>query len=199
LSTIETDASGSFVAEERVPQTVPFGQQPVVATDMCGAATTAAVQVRWGGWPPLVGFDVGQSGPGPGEVTFRLSLRNRSDYVLERIHVVLIDPPESTFVVADPAARRQDQSLIWDIPTMDRGVLGPYRVTYRVTGSATSHAWIEFRHRRPHGCSGDDCLPAFVSESVAESTTVLPAGSAAAAIPSEPMATSVLRGARRSK
>jgi methionine-rich copper-binding protein CopC len=175
LSTVETDAKGSFAVEARVPQTVPFGQQPVSATDMCGAATTAAVQVRWGGWPPLVAFDVGQSGPGPSEVTFWVSLRNRSDYLLERVHVVLTDPPGASFVAADPGAKRQEQSLIWDIPTMDRGVLGPFRVTYRVTGSATSHAWIEFRHRRAHGCSDDDCLPAFVSETTSESTPVSPA------------------------
>src|SRR5207248_1536247 len=43
LSTVETDASGSFEVEARVPQTVPFGQQPISATDGCGAATTAAV------------------------------------------------------------------------------------------------------------------------------------------------------------
>jgi methionine-rich copper-binding protein CopC len=196
LSTVETDASGAFAVEERVPQTVPFGQQPVTATDMCGAATTAAVQVRWGGWPPLVASYVGQSGPEPGEVTFWLSLRNRSDYVLERVHLVLTDPPGASFVGADPAARRQDQSLSWDIPSMDRGVLGPFRVTYRVAEATSSHAWIEFRHRRPHGCSGDDCLPAFVSEAVAESKSVSPAGSAAAP---EPTATSVLRGARRSR
>ena len=55
---------------------------------------------------------------------------------------------------------------------MDRGVLGPFRVTYRVAGAVTSRAWIEFRHRRPHGCSGDECLPAFVSETTSESTPV---------------------------
>ena len=199
LSTVETDASGSFEVEARVPQTVPFGQQPISATDGCGAATTAAVQVRWGGWPPLVGFDVGQSGPGPGEVTFWVSLRNRSDYVLEGVHVVVTDPPGASFVAADAGAKRQDRSLIWDIATMDRGVVGPFRVTYRVNEAATSHAWIEFRHRRPHGCRDDDCLPAFVSEAVSESRPVSPAVWTTAAVGSEPTATSVLRGDRRSR
>lgn len=172
LSTVETDARGSFVAEARVPENVPFGEQPVVATDMCGGAATAALQVRWGGWPPLVAFDVGQSGPGPGEVTFWVTLRNRSDYVLERVRLVLPDPRGATFVSADPPPKRQDQTITWGIPAMDRGVLGPFRVTYRVTGAVNSHAWIEFRHRRTHGCSGDDCLPAFVSEATSESTPV---------------------------
>src|SRR5436309_7562617 len=57
-----TDAQGSFAVEARVPENVPFGEQPVSATDMCGAAATAALEVRWGGWPPLVAFDVGQIG-----------------------------------------------------------------------------------------------------------------------------------------
>jgi methionine-rich copper-binding protein CopC len=172
LSTVETDVQGSFAVDARVPQNVPFGEQPVMATDMCGAAATAALQVRWGGWPPLVAFDVGQSGPAPGEVTFWVTLRNRSDFVFERVRIVLPDPQGASFVSADPAPLRQDQTITWEIPTMDRGVRGPFRVTYRVAGSVSSHAWIEFRHRRPHGCSGDDCLPAFVSETTSESTPV---------------------------
>jgi methionine-rich copper-binding protein CopC len=172
LSTVETDAQGHFVVEARVPQNVPFGEQPVMATDMCGAVATAALQVRWGGWPPLVAFDVGQPGPAPGEVTFWVTLRNRSDYVLERVRVVLPDPQGASFVSADPPPQRNDQTITWVIPTMDRGVLGPFRVTYRVAGTVNSHAWLEFRHRRPHGCSGDDCLPAFVSETTSESTPV---------------------------
>src|SRR5260370_27476660 len=175
LSTGETDAKGSFAVEARVPENVPFGEQPVNATDMCGAAATAALQVRWGGWPPLVAFDVGQSGPAPGEVTFWVTLRNRSDYVLEHVRVVLPDPQGATFVSADPAPTRQDQTINWVIPTIDRGVRGPLRVTYRATGAVTRHASIEFRHRRPHGCSGDDCLPAFVSETTSESPPVAPA------------------------
>jgi methionine-rich copper-binding protein CopC len=174
LSGVETDAKGSFAAEARVPQNVPFGEQPVSATDLCGAAATAAVQVRWGGWPPLVAYDVGQAGPGRGEVTFTISLRNRSDYLLERVRVVVPDPPGARLVAADPAPKRQDQSIIWEIPTADRGVLDALRVTYRVGGTVTSRARIEFRHRRPRGCGGDDCLPAFVSETNSESTPVSP-------------------------
>jgi methionine-rich copper-binding protein CopC len=172
LSSVETDAQGSFAVEARVPQNVPFGEQPVMATDMCGGVATAALQVRWGGWPPLVAFDVGQAGPAPGEVTFWVTLRNRSDYVLEHIRVVVPDPQGATFVSADPVPKRQDQTVTWVIPTMDRGVRGPLRVTYRVGGAVSSHAWIEFRHRRSHDCSGDDCLPAFVSETTSESTPV---------------------------
>ncbi|MCA1645229.1 MAG: copper resistance protein CopC [Chloroflexi bacterium] len=175
MTTIDADARGSFATDTRVPRDVPFGAQPVSATDTCGAAATTALQVRWGGWPPLVAFDVGQPGPQPGEVTFALSLRNRSDYVLEHVRVVLADPSGGAFVAADAAPKRQDQALVWEIPTMDRGVFGPVRATYRVAGAVTSHASIEFRHRRPRGCSGDDCLTAFVSETTSESTPVAPA------------------------
>jgi hypothetical protein len=199
LSSAETDAQGSFETEARVPQTVPFGEQPVVATDMCGAAATAALEVRWGGWPPLVAFDVGQPGPGRGEVTFFVSLRNRSDYLLERVRVVVDDPINASFVAADPGPKRQDQSIVWEIPTIDRGVLGPLRVTYRATGSVTSHAWIEFRHRRPHRCSGDDCLPAFVSETASESTAATPVYLVSGSTPSAPTATSSRSAGRRSK
>src|SRR5438128_7651683 len=63
LGAIKTDAKGTFAADARVPPNVAFGQQPVSAKDRCGATATAALQVRWGGWPPLVAFDVGQPGP----------------------------------------------------------------------------------------------------------------------------------------
>ncbi len=101
-----------------------------------------------------------------------VTLRNRSDYVLERVRVVLRDPQGASFVSADPTPRYHDQTVTWDIPTMDRGVLGPFRVTYRVAGAVSSHVWVEFRHRHSHGCSDDDCLPAFVSEMTSESTPV---------------------------
>src|SRR5260370_25375578 len=116
LSTVETDAKGSFAVEARVPENVPFGEQPVNATDMCGAAATAALQVRWGGWPPLVAFDVGQPGSAPGEVTFSVTLRNRSDYVLERARVVLPDPQEAGFVSADPVPKPQAKTITSEMP-----------------------------------------------------------------------------------
>jgi len=45
---------GAFDLETRVPAGVPFGMQPVSAVDAWGESATAALQVRWGGWPPLV-------------------------------------------------------------------------------------------------------------------------------------------------
>src|ERR1700730_9030640 len=42
LNTVETDAHGSFGVDVRVPPGVPFGLQPVSATDAAGGLATAA-------------------------------------------------------------------------------------------------------------------------------------------------------------
>jgi len=177
LNTVETDAHGSFGVDVRIPPGVPFGMQPVSATDGDGAVATTALQVRWGGWPPLLAFTVGQPGPDPGEVTFSLSVRNRSDFLLERVRVVLDDPDPlgTSLVAAEPSPSRQPGAVVWEIPMLDRGVAGPFRATYRVTTAVASHARIEFRHRRPRGCPADACPPAFISETASDSTPVAPA------------------------
>jgi methionine-rich copper-binding protein CopC len=165
LATIETDAHGAFETEMRIPAGVPFGLQPLSAEDSRGAKATAALQLKWGGWPPLVSFTHGQSGPRAGEVTFALNLRNRSDYVLEHVRVVLADPPGATFVSATPPAERQDGATVWSVAVLDRGLEGPFRATYHAPSSVVGHTWVEFRH----------CSPAFISESVSESEPVAPA------------------------
>ena len=179
LTTVETNAYGDFDAETRVPPNVSFGIQPLSAEDTQGGAAVTALQVRWGGWPPLVAFTVGQPGPRPGEVTFALSARNRSDYLLERVRLVLSDPQGAMFLSADPRPERQNATSVWEIPTMDRGAIGPFRATFRATGAVVGRMRIEFRHRRALGCSDDECGPAFVSESVSESTEVTPAAAGA--------------------
>jgi methionine-rich copper-binding protein CopC len=177
LNTVETDAHGSFGVDVRVPPGVPFGVQPVSATDGNGGAATTALQVRWGGWPPVIAYTTGQAGPGPGEVTFTVSLRNRSDFLLERVRVVLEDPGSdgTSFVDAEARSERQDNSVVWVIPMLDRGVAGPFRATYRVTSAVAGHTRIEFRHRRPRGCTTDDCPPAFISATSSDSSPVSPA------------------------
>ena len=175
LATVETDARGGFETETRIPDGIPFGVQPLAAEDTLGGKATAALQLKWGGWPPLVSFTAGQPGPRPGEVTFALNLRNRSDYVLEHVRVVLTDPPGASFVGASPAAERQAGLTVWMLSTLDRGVAGPFRATYRARSSVVAHTWVEFRHRHSFGCTEDDCSPAFISESVSESQPVAPA------------------------
>jgi methionine-rich copper-binding protein CopC len=175
LNSVVTDVHGSFGVDVRIPPGVPFGMQPVTAVDASGSVATTALQVRWGGWPPVLAFNTGQPGPGPDEVTFSVSVRNRSDFVLERVRIVLDDPDGASFVAAEPMAERQGQAVRWEIPMLDRGVAGPWRATYRATAATTSHARIEFRHRRPRGCPANDCPPAFVSETTSDSTPVYPA------------------------
>jgi methionine-rich copper-binding protein CopC len=175
LATIETDAHGAFQTEAPIPAAVPFGLQPLFAEDPLGGKATSAVQLKWGGWPPLTSFTIGQPGPRPGEVTFALNVRNRSDYVLEHVRVVLSDPPGATFVSAGPTAERQGGATVWIVPTLDRGLVGPFRATYRAPSPVVGHTWVEFRHRHSLGCTEDDCSPAFISESVSESEPVAPA------------------------
>jgi len=174
LATTQTDASGKFNLEARVPPSVPLGLQPVSAIDAEGHLAVGSVAVRWGGWPPVVATDTGEPGPGEGEVSFTLTPHNLSDYVLEHVRVVLKDPEGGELVGADPGALRQGDTLEWQIPVMERGAFGPYHATYRATRPAISRAWIEFRHRRERGCIGGDCLPAFISHSTADSAPVAP-------------------------
>ena len=174
LATVEADRHGDFRAETSVPPNAPFGVQPVSAEDTRGGVARAALQVHWGGWPPLVSFTVGRPGPRAGQVTFSVTVRNRSDYVLEGVRVVLSDPEGSTFVSAVPPPRRQTAAAEWQIPTMDRGASGPFRATYRAAGAVVAHTWVEFRHRHTLGCTEDDCMPAFISESVSQSAEIDP-------------------------
>jgi hypothetical protein len=174
LSSVDTDALGAFDIEARVPAGVSFGMQPINAVDASGSSATAALQVRWGGWPPLLAFTVGQPGAQVGDVTFSVGLRNRSDYVLERVVVRLADPEGARFVTAQPTAQREGNAVVWDVPTMYRGVVGSFQATYHVDNVVVGRVRVEFRHRRPRGCSRDECLPAFVSETTSESTPVRP-------------------------
>jgi methionine-rich copper-binding protein CopC len=174
MKAIQTDARGGFQDDARVPSSVPFGMQPISAVDQDGVEAATALQVRWGGWPPLMAFTTGAPGPAPGEVTFTVSVRNRSDFLLEKVRVLLPDPEGAGFVAAEPAAQRTNGTLAWDIGSMDRGVVGPLRVSYRVTGPVAAHARIAFRHRRPARCEGDECLSAFVSETTSDSTVINP-------------------------
>jgi hypothetical protein len=122
----------------------------------------------------VLAFTTGQPGPGPGEVTISLSLRNRSDYVLEHVAVTLSAPSGAQVVAVEPSPTRRDAALTWLLPLVDRGVIGPLRATFRVDHPISTHARIEFRHRRTPGCRGDVCLPAFVSETTTDSSTITP-------------------------
>jgi methionine-rich copper-binding protein CopC len=175
LETVQADPRGAFAISPRVPATVAFGVQPVSATDADGNHAIDSVKVRWGGWPPVLAWISGLPGERPGELTFALTLRNRSDYLLEELRVVVPDPDRATFVATDSDARHADGQVVWQIAWLDRGLAGPLHVTYRAEQPTASRATISFRHRRPRGCQDDECLSAFVSETIAESTPIQPA------------------------
>jgi hypothetical protein len=175
VTTTQTDAHGKFNVEVRAPGSVTYGVQPITAADAEGRRAVGSVMLRYGGWPPVVGADVGEPGPLAGEVTFSLTLRNLSDYVLEHVTATMTDPDGAELVTADPGFQREGDKLVWTIPEMDRGSVGPMRVTYRASGAVVSHSWMEFRHRRERRCTATDCIPAFISTSEADSGPTAPA------------------------
>jgi methionine-rich copper-binding protein CopC len=174
LGTARTDKHGDFSIDLRAPAGVVAGVQPVQAQDEQGHRASAAVRVRWGGWPPLMAWTTGQPGPSPGEVGFHLVLRNRSDYVLEGLRVDLPVPDGAEFVSADHGGQESGRVVTWSIAWLDRGTVGPLEVIFHTTRPLAVHATFQFRHRRPHDCSGDECQSAFVSQTVSDSTPVAP-------------------------
>lgn len=173
-ATASGDAHGAFSVRVTIPNDVPFGQQPVFARDATGARASTDLDVRWGGWPPLRVFTSGQPGPQPNQVTFTVTGRNRSDYVLEGIRVFLQIPPGATPLSASAGGRREGDDLVWDSASVDRTFIEPRTMTVRVQGPVQSRARLEFRHRRPRGCVGSACLPSFVDETVSQSSVIRP-------------------------
>jgi copper resistance protein C len=174
LTTAQTDADGRFSAHIQVPNDVPFGDQPIAAADDRGARSVADLEVRWGGWPPLRVFTNGEPGPAAGQVTYTVSGRNRSDYTLEGIRVLLDVPAGARLVTASPGATQVGGSLVWSLPSVDRTTIEPRLATFGVDGPTQTQARVEFRHRRPRGCIGDYCLPAFVDATVSKSSVIHP-------------------------
>jgi methionine-rich copper-binding protein CopC len=176
LQSIQTDDAGAFAATIVVPPDVPYGWQPILATDATGARAALPLEVRWGGWPPLDAAVVARPGPSEGEVTFSVTVRNRSDYVLEAIRVAVPVPDGSTFASATAGGQLTDGEVTWAIPWIDRSTAGPFDLTLRSTGPVTVQAQVDYRHRRPRGCLGDGCLPAFISNAVSQPANGTPPG-----------------------
>ena len=174
LGSAQADKQGNFSIDLHVPNQVASGVQPVAAVDALGDRATAAVRVVWGGWPPLLAWTTGTAGPQPGDVRLEVMLQNRSDYVLEGVSVEMPVPDGASVVAADQGGHEVQHVLTWDLGWVDRGTAGPLRVTFKTDRPLATHATIHFRHRRPHDCSGDDCLTAFVSQTVSDSAPVAP-------------------------
>ena len=176
VGTAQTDEHGAFRGTIVVPPDVPFGWQPVAAADESGARAVVPLEVRWGGWPPLETQVTAQPGPSEGEVTVGVTVRNRSDYVLEAIRVVVAVPDGAAFERAGNGATFADGSVTWTIPWLDRAAWDPLEMRLRADQAVEVQAWVEYRHRRPRGCIGDGCLPAFISNAVSEPARGTPRG-----------------------
>jgi len=174
LGSAQADKQGNFSIDLHVPNQVAAGVQPVAAQDRQGDQATAAVRVQWGGWPPLLAWTTGVAGPQAGDVRLEVMLQNRSDYVLEGVSVEMPVPEGASVVDADLGGREVRRVVTWDLGWLDRGTAGPLRVTFRTDRPLATHTTIHFRHRRPHDCHGDDCLTAFVSQTVSDSAPVAP-------------------------
>jgi hypothetical protein len=77
-------------------------------------------------------------------------------------------------VSASPGATQTDGRLIWSLPPVDRTTIEPRLATFAVDGPAQTQARVEFAHRRPRGCIGDPCLPAFVDSTRSMSSVISP-------------------------
>ncbi|MBV9356331.1 MAG: copper resistance protein CopC [Chloroflexi bacterium] len=174
LTSVNADAGGNFSVPVQMPNDVPFGDQPIQAKDGSGAGAVADLVVRWGGWPPLRVFTNGEPGPGPGQITFTVSGRNRSDYTLEGLRVLLDVPQGAQVVWASTGATQAGGQLIWSLPPVDRSTIQPSLATFAVAGPMQTQARVEFAHRRPRGCIGDPCLPAFVDSTLSMSSVISP-------------------------
>jgi hypothetical protein len=175
LGAVNADAAGAIEARVVLPGSVPFGVQGIRAVGASGAKVSTAVQVYWGGWPPLGVWTVGEPGPGTGEVTFDVAGRNRSDYVLEGITVTLDFPTRARLVWSTPGGVIDEEQISWTLPGwLDRTTFGPLRATFAVDGQepVSARTTVGFRHRRPRDCVGDGCLPAFISSTQSESPPV---------------------------
>ena len=172
--TAETDASGAFTAAVRIPADVPFGMQPITASDPKGDNAQGQVMVKWGGWPPLQLAVKAASGPSAGQVTFTVSGYNLSDFVLQTVRVRLPIPTGATFVSAGRGGSVFNGSEVaWDDSgPLPRGPLLPRTATFQVDGPVATHAWAYFYH--VGSGLANDYAPGFQSDSVTPDMSATP-------------------------
>jgi uncharacterized repeat protein (TIGR01451 family) len=172
--TAATDASGAFTAAVRIPADVPYGMQPITATDPKGDNAQGQVMVKWGGWPPLQLTVKAASGPSAGQVTYTVSGYNLSDYILQTVRVRLPIPTGATFVSATRGGTVfNGAEVAWDnAGPLPRGPLLPRSATFQVAAPAATHAWAYFYH--VGSGQANDSPPGFQSTSVTADVSVTP-------------------------
>src|SRR5919198_1957552 len=171
LAVTTSRADGSFViAAVPVPDDLPLGEQPVLARDNQGAAAASLLRVHWGGWPPLRLTLTRMPGPVPGEVTVQVGGRNRSDYVLRDVRLILLLPAEARLVSANPPGREDNETVVWDpISNLERGPPEPRLAILRTDPRAAAEVrvWAEYGHM-PEQNPIWGPLPGFFSNAVSQ-------------------------------
>ena len=166
--TSSRDDGGFVVASVPVPPDLPLGQQLVLARDNNGAAASALLRVHWGGWPPLRLSLVSRAGPRPGLVTVAIGGRNRSDYVLRDVRIILPLPAGSSLVSATSGGREDNGAVVWDtVSSLERGPLEPRSATLRIDAATPPRlrAWAQYGHL-PSSSPLWGNLPGFFSNAV---------------------------------
>jgi len=174
------DASGQFNLAAALPSDLPFGKQTITAADGDGAKATGEVMVRWGGWPPLK-VHVDASGARD-DMTFSVTLTNRSDYAVRVNAARLQLPPGTTFKSADNGGRLDAfGEASWDTFELPaRGSVGPLNVVLDTTklkdgDDVTAWAWVTYSHAQEQGDDGS-LLPSFQSSAVSPPATARAGG-----------------------
>jgi methionine-rich copper-binding protein CopC len=175
LAVTSSREDGSFVvAALPVPADLPLGEQPVTARDNNGATAATLLRVHWGGWPPMRLSVNARAGPRPDQVTVDLGGRNRSDYTLRDVRLVLRLPPGASLTSASPGGREDSASVVWDVPgSLERGPLDPRWAILSVDrsdGAPTFGAWAQYGHLPERSPIWGD-LPGFYSSSASAEVT----------------------------
>jgi methionine-rich copper-binding protein CopC len=175
-----SDATGTFSKTVQLPPDLPYGSQTITAADGDGAKATQDVMVMWGGWPP-VKVHVDASGA-PDDMTFSVTLTNRSDYSLQ-IKAARLKLPEGTsYKSADSGGRLNAfGEATWD--TFDlpaHGSVGPLSVvvdtnTLKDGQDVTAWAWVLYNHAQKKSDDGT-VLPQFQSSAVSAVATARAGG-----------------------
>jgi methionine-rich copper-binding protein CopC len=169
LAVTSSREDGSFVvAALPVPPDLPLGQQPVTARDNNGATAASLLRVHWGGWPPLRLGVAPRPGPAADQVTVDVAARNRSDYTLRDVRLVLHLPPRASLVSASPGGREDNGGVVWDVPgTLERGPLDAHWAIVsldRSAGQPAFSAWAQYGHLPERNAIWGE-LPGFYSSS----------------------------------
>ena len=167
---------GSFVvASIPLPPDLPLGEQPVSARDNNGAAAASLLRVHWGGWPPLRLTLATRTGPQPGQLTVELNVRNRSDYTLRDVRLLLRLPPGASLVSASQGGHEDNGNVVWEVPgTLERGPLEARSATLSVPRSGTPPtvgAWAQYGHLPERNALWGD-LPGFYSSAASAEVRV---------------------------